>query len=119
LCRVCLIIVYSRRIKAQQSDADAYVVELERRCGQEEVDSAVDRLEGQMQSEACKAVEMMHLDLASLRAKLAKVCIIPAPEPFSILFATLVAILAATLATFLAGARIRATSTVENAADAP
>ena len=65
--------VFTRvRIKARKSDADAYVIELERRCGQEEVDSAVDRLEGQMQSEACKAVEMMHLDLASLRAKLAK-----------------------------------------------
>ena len=65
--------VFTRvRIKARKSDADAYVIELERRCGQEEVDSAVDRLEGQMQSEACKAVEMMHLDLASLRAKLAE-----------------------------------------------
>ena len=60
------------KIKLNRFVGGTYVVELERRNGQDDVDSALDRLEQHLREDTCKAVNLMHYDLDSIKTQLLK-----------------------------------------------
>jgi hypothetical protein len=58
------------KIKLSRFVGGTYVVEIERRNGQDDVDSALERLERHLREDTCKAVNLIHYDLDSLKTQM-------------------------------------------------
>jgi chromosome segregation ATPase len=63
----------SVKIKLSRFVGGTYVVEIERRNGQDDVDSALERLERHLREDTCKTISFLHYDLNSLKTQMLNV----------------------------------------------